>query len=100
VRKLGRQAGQLGTGLLAREGLQPLGNRIAQCLQPVAWRVVSASTLMSAEQMDRMVRSVEFVQVADWLNAYVVSQHWLFAFRIIQKTNRCPNRRFVSGSFA
>ena len=30
---------------------------------------------LSAEEMDRMVRSVTFVQVADWLNSYVVKQH-------------------------
>jgi 3-methyladenine DNA glycosylase AlkD len=30
---------------------------------------------LSAEEMDRMVRSISFVQVADWLNAYVVKQH-------------------------
>jgi 3-methyladenine DNA glycosylase AlkD len=30
---------------------------------------------LSADEMDRMVRSVTFVQVADWLNAYVVKQH-------------------------
>ena len=30
---------------------------------------------VSAEEMDRMVRSVTFVHVADWLNAYVVKQH-------------------------
>ena len=30
---------------------------------------------LSAEEMDRMVRSVTFVHVADWLNAYVVKQH-------------------------
>ena len=30
---------------------------------------------LSAEEMDRMVRSVTFVQVADWLNSYVVTQH-------------------------
>src|SRR5512134_1837434 len=30
---------------------------------------------LSAEEMDRMVRSVTFVRVADWLNAYVVRQH-------------------------
>lgn len=30
---------------------------------------------LSAEEMDRMVRSVSFVRVADWLNAYVVRQH-------------------------
>lgn len=30
---------------------------------------------LSAAEMDRMVRSVDFAQVADWLNAYVVKQH-------------------------
>lgn len=30
---------------------------------------------LSAEEMDRMVRSVAFVRVADWLIAYVVRQH-------------------------
>jgi 3-methyladenine DNA glycosylase AlkD len=30
---------------------------------------------LSAEEMDRMVRSVTFVHVADWLTAYVVKQH-------------------------
>ena len=30
---------------------------------------------LSAEEMDRMVRSITFVRVADWLNAYVVRQH-------------------------
>jgi 3-methyladenine DNA glycosylase AlkD len=30
---------------------------------------------LSADEMDRMVRSVTFVQVADWLNAYVVKRH-------------------------
>lgn len=30
---------------------------------------------LSDDAMDRMVRSVRFVQVADWLNAYVVKQH-------------------------
>ena len=30
---------------------------------------------LSAEEMDRMVRSVTFVHVADWLIAYVVRQH-------------------------
>jgi 3-methyladenine DNA glycosylase AlkD len=30
---------------------------------------------LSAEEMDRMVRSVCFVRVADWLSAYVVRQH-------------------------
>jgi 3-methyladenine DNA glycosylase AlkD len=30
---------------------------------------------LSADEMDRMVRFVTFVQVADWLNSYVVKQH-------------------------
>ena len=30
---------------------------------------------LSAKEMDRMVRSVSFVRVADWLIAYVVRQH-------------------------
>lgn len=30
---------------------------------------------LSAEATDRMVRSVTFAQVADWLNSYVVKQH-------------------------
>jgi 3-methyladenine DNA glycosylase AlkD len=30
---------------------------------------------LSAAEMDRMVRSVSFVRVADWINSYVVRQH-------------------------
>ena len=30
---------------------------------------------LSRDEMDRMVRSVEFAQVADWLNSYVVKNH-------------------------
>jgi 3-methyladenine DNA glycosylase AlkD len=30
---------------------------------------------LSADEMDRMVRSGTFVYVADWLNSYVVKQH-------------------------
>ncbi len=30
---------------------------------------------LSAEQMDQVVRSADFEQVADWLNAYVVKRH-------------------------
>ena len=30
---------------------------------------------LSAKEMDRMVRSIAFVRVADWLNSYVVSKH-------------------------
>jgi 3-methyladenine DNA glycosylase AlkD len=31
--------------------------------------------MLSAEAMDRMVRSITFVRVADWLNSYVVAKH-------------------------
>jgi 3-methyladenine DNA glycosylase AlkD len=31
--------------------------------------------LLSTEEIDRMVRSVTFVQVADWLNSYVIKHH-------------------------
>ena len=30
---------------------------------------------LSRDEMDRMVRSVNFVHVADWLNSYVVKNH-------------------------
>ncbi len=30
---------------------------------------------LSAEAMDRMVRSIAYVRVADWLNSYVVAKH-------------------------
>lgn len=30
---------------------------------------------LSAAEMDRMVRSISFVRVADWLNSYVVAKH-------------------------
>ena len=30
---------------------------------------------LSRKEMDRMVRSIKFVQVADWLNSYVVKNH-------------------------
>ncbi len=30
---------------------------------------------LSPEELDEMVRSVEFSQVADWINAYVVKKH-------------------------
>ncbi len=33
------------------------------------------SKTLSADDMDRMVRSVTFVEVADWLNSYVVKRH-------------------------
>lgn len=30
---------------------------------------------LSPDEMDKMVRSVRFVQVADWLNSYVIKEH-------------------------
>ncbi len=30
---------------------------------------------LSCERLDQLVRSVDFVQVADWLNAYIVNKH-------------------------
>ena len=30
---------------------------------------------LSADEMDQMVRSVDFVGIADWLNSYVVKNH-------------------------
>lgn len=32
-------------------------------------------TRLSAKEMDRMVRSITFVRVAEWLNSYVVAKH-------------------------
>ena len=32
-------------------------------------------TLLSADEMDRMVRSITFAWVADWLHSYVVKEH-------------------------
>lgn len=32
-------------------------------------------TLLSAEKLDQMVRDATFLQVADWLNSYVVKKH-------------------------
>lgn len=40
----------------------------------LATLIIDAKAL-SVSEMDTMVRSVKFVQVADWLNAYVVKQH-------------------------
>jgi 3-methyladenine DNA glycosylase AlkD len=47
------------------------GNLDAQLL---ATLVIKPKSL-SADQMEDMVRSVTWVQVADWLNSYVVAQH-------------------------
>ena len=47
------------------------GNVDAQLL---ATLLIKPKTL-SAQEVDRMVRSVTFAHVADWLNSYVVKQH-------------------------
>lgn len=47
------------------------GNLDAQFL---ATLVVDVKKL-SAKELDRMVRSISYVRVADWLNSYVVSKH-------------------------
>lgn len=56
---------ELGTALWAT------GNVDARLL---ATLLIKAKTL-SAGQVDAMVRSVSFVEVADWLNAYIVKRH-------------------------
>jgi 3-methyladenine DNA glycosylase AlkD len=47
------------------------GNADAQFLAALLIRPRS----LSARELDRLVHSVSFVRVADWLNAYVVRQH-------------------------
>ena len=47
------------------------GNVDAQFLSTLLVR----PTQLSAEAMDRMVRSISFVRVADWLGAYVIDKH-------------------------
>ncbi len=47
------------------------GNADAQLLATLVIKV----TNLSADEMDRMVRSVTVVQVAEWLISYVVKQH-------------------------
>src|SRR5687767_6592444 len=47
------------------------GNVDAQLL---ATLLIKPKTL-SAQEVDRMVRSVTFAHVSDWLNSYVVKQH-------------------------
>lgn len=55
---------------LARS-LWETGNVDARLLSTL---IIDPKALTSSE-MDKIVRSVKFVQVADWLNAYVVKQH-------------------------
>ena len=52
-------------------GLWKTGNIDAQFL---AILLIEPKSL-SADEMDQMVRSVTFVEVADWLNSYVVKNH-------------------------
>src|SRR5262247_4083481 len=47
------------------------GNADAQLLATLLIKPKS----LSAQEMDRLVRSVAFSHVADWLNSYVVKQH-------------------------
>ena len=47
------------------------GNIDAQFLATLLIKV----SLLSPDEMDRMVGSVTFVQVADWLQSYVVKEH-------------------------
>ncbi len=47
------------------------GNLDAQLLAVLLLRPKA----LSGDELDRMVRAVRFVQVADWLNAYVVRKH-------------------------
>jgi 3-methyladenine DNA glycosylase AlkD len=47
------------------------GNADAQLLAALLIKPTS----LSSEELDRLVRSISFVHVADWLNAYVVRQH-------------------------
>lgn len=47
------------------------GNVDAQLLAAL----IAEPKSLSAEEMDRMVRSISFVHVADWLHSYIVKQH-------------------------
>lgn len=64
-------AKKIKTNLDLAMALWETGNIDARLL---ATLLIKAKTL-SADEMDRMVRSVTFVHVADWLNAYVVKHH-------------------------
>ena len=56
-----------------RVGHGALGDRNIDA-RLLAILLINTKTL-SADEMDRMVRSVTFVHVADWLNCYVVKHH-------------------------
>src|SRR5262249_15589979 len=47
------------------------GNIDAQLLATLLMK----ASLLSSDEMDRMVRSVTFAHVADWLHSYVVKEH-------------------------
>jgi 3-methyladenine DNA glycosylase AlkD len=68
IRKL---AEKIGPSDELAHSLWKTGNIDAQLLATLLIKPKS----LSAEEIDRMVRSVTVVQVADWLNAYVVKQH-------------------------
>jgi 3-methyladenine DNA glycosylase AlkD len=57
-----------------RELAMPLWQTRNVDAQLLATLLIEPETL-SAQEVDRMVRSVTFVHVADWFNAYVVAQH-------------------------
>ena len=64
-------AGKIKTDHQLAIALWATGNVDARLL---AILVVKPKSL-SRDELDRMVRSADFVQVADWLNAYVVKNH-------------------------
>jgi 3-methyladenine DNA glycosylase AlkD len=67
-------AKKIGTGAASHElalSLWKTGNVDAQLLAALLMKPKS----LTAEELDRLVRSIAFVQVADWLNSYVVKQH-------------------------
>lgn len=68
IRKL---AAQIKTNHELAIALWKTGNADAQLL---AILLIEPQNL-SADEMDRMVRSVNFAHVADWLSSYVVKQH-------------------------
>ena len=64
-------AKKIGAGHELALSLWDTGNVDAQLLAALLMKPKS----LSAEDVDRLVRSVSFVQVADWLNSYIVKQH-------------------------
>ncbi len=68
VRKLAKQ---IKTNHELAQALWKTGNIDARFLAILLLKAKS----LSADEMDRMVRSVTFVEVADWLTSYVVKKH-------------------------